>query len=812
MKIIMVFKTHFDIGFTRLASEIIAQYSGEMLSDVIDTCNGTADMGKLRYVWTMPAWPLRVMQGCEPEKRKELDRLVGEGQISFHALPFTSHTDFCGMADVLAGMEYASALSAEYDVPFPVSAKMTDVPGHGRALPMLLAGSGIKFLHLGCNAFATPPAVPELFFWQGPDGSRILTMYSKGGYGSTMLPPEDWPFPVWMALMHTNDNTGPQSAERIRDMVAQAKESCPDAEIVCGTMDDFYRELEKCDLSGIPVVTGDLADSWIHGVGSYPAEVRLIRRARQDTVTAAEAVFAAGGDRAGLESRCREAYDALCLFGEHTWGLDVKTWMNPERVYTKSDFRKAKSTREYRRMEESWQEQRQRANRTSDAACAALGCVSAGEYRVFNPNGRAFSGWVETGDTSDGIPLCGRRMGYAENVPPLGTAPLESGEYGKAVNVLENHRYRLRLDRERGIITELYDKQNNCVLARERDGVGVFSYQYDIYGIEEMTRYLKDYAYRFYDWGIRDNGKDNYPEIPHRTFRPVPVECREDGYTLTLRYRSEAAEAFGDGREIRVLIALPPRGEELLVRVELEGKEETGLVESGSLCIPLGEDAHQYCFNKNGDLVNPAADIQDCANHALYCLEAYAGAQGKDGGICVVSHDAPLCAIGETGIYRFRPQYEAHEPVLYFNLFNNMWGTNFPQWIGGDLRWDFTVFGCRDVRSGAVMGRALELDRGARYLPMAQARESLRIPEGMEILSMKPTEDGWFFCLRDTAMTEREAVLRGEGWRITRTDLRQIPLGKEESDLCRFKVSPFGVCGFQIRRVPDEDAGKRRLE
>ena len=89
MKIIMVFKTHFDIGFTRLASEIIAQYSGEMLSDVIDTCNGTADMGKLRYVWTMPAWPLRVMQGCEPEKRKELDRLVGEGQISFHALPFT---------------------------------------------------------------------------------------------------------------------------------------------------------------------------------------------------------------------------------------------------------------------------------------------------------------------------------------------------------------------------------------------------------------------------------------------------------------------------------------------------------------------------------------------------------------------------------------------------------------------------------------------------------------------------------------------------------------------------------------------------
>lgn len=36
-------------------------------------------------------------------------------------------------------------------------------------------------------------------------------MYSKGGYGTSLLPPEDWPFPVWMALMHTHDNCGPRA-------------------------------------------------------------------------------------------------------------------------------------------------------------------------------------------------------------------------------------------------------------------------------------------------------------------------------------------------------------------------------------------------------------------------------------------------------------------------------------------------------------------------------------------------------------------------------------------------------------------------
>jgi len=322
MKIILAFKTHFDIGFTQLASEIIDQYSGQMLSDVIETCNGTADMGKLHYIWTMPSWPLTIMQGSEG-KRSELDRLVKEGQIAFHALPYTSHTDFCGMADTIEGLRYASELSAEYDVPLPVSAKMTDVPGHGRSLPTLLTKAGIRFLHLGCNAYATPPGVPPLFFWQGSDGSRLLTMYSKGGYGSSMVPPADWPFPVWMALMHTHDNIGPQSAEIIRAMVAEARESCPDAEIVCGTMDDFYHELAKCDLSGLPVVTGDLAETWIHGVGSYPAEVRAVRQARRDLVTASAAVFAAGGDKEKLSGAYRDAYDNLCLFGEHTWGLDV---------------------------------------------------------------------------------------------------------------------------------------------------------------------------------------------------------------------------------------------------------------------------------------------------------------------------------------------------------------------------------------------------------------------------------------------------------------------------------------------------------
>lgn len=223
-KIILVFKTHFDIGFTDLAERVIRDYGGPMLRQVIETCRATERLGPLRYVWTMPAWPLwYITEHCEADLRPELERLIENGQIVWHALPFTSHTDFCAPEEYAQGLRYARLLAERYGKPCPVAGKMTDVPGHGLMLPELLDQAGIRFLHLGCNEFASPPQVPGLFFWRSPAGGQVLTMYSKGGYGTSLLPPEDWPFPVWMALMHTHDNCGPQSGEIILRLAEEAR-------------------------------------------------------------------------------------------------------------------------------------------------------------------------------------------------------------------------------------------------------------------------------------------------------------------------------------------------------------------------------------------------------------------------------------------------------------------------------------------------------------------------------------------------------------------------------------------------------------
>ena len=100
-KIILVFKTHFGIGFTDLASKVIRSYGSDMLREVIRTCNATADMGKLRYVWTMPAWPLwYVCSHCDSDLKPERDPETGRTNMVPTGEEFTYN---CQLAFIAAG-------------------------------------------------------------------------------------------------------------------------------------------------------------------------------------------------------------------------------------------------------------------------------------------------------------------------------------------------------------------------------------------------------------------------------------------------------------------------------------------------------------------------------------------------------------------------------------------------------------------------------------------------------------------------------------------------------------------------------------
>src|SRR4051794_23528511 len=59
-KVVVVFKTHFDLGFTDLPDRVMEQYTGPMFRAVMDVMDATAsEPPALRYRWTLPAWPMK---------------------------------------------------------------------------------------------------------------------------------------------------------------------------------------------------------------------------------------------------------------------------------------------------------------------------------------------------------------------------------------------------------------------------------------------------------------------------------------------------------------------------------------------------------------------------------------------------------------------------------------------------------------------------------------------------------------------------------------------------------------------------------
>lgn len=735
-RIVLVFKTHFDIGFTRLSEEILDYYATDMLDSVAATCDATADMGPLRYVWTMPAWPLAQMRRrCTGKRREKLDALIERGQVAWHALPFTSHYDFCGTEDAVWGLGVARELSRLYGKPVSRAAKMTDVPGQGRFLPEMLACGGIEYLHLGCNTFAMPVDVPPIFWWEAPSGKRVLTMYNSG-YGTSLLPPEGWPLDTWVAILNTQDNSGPQSAQIVLSYYEKLRRTFPGVEISCGSLDDAWSLLRQEDLSSLPVVRQDLADTWIHGVASYPVESAQVRRARRRLLRIGLAAASVRDEalRAQVAREMDDAYEMLMCYGEHTWGLDVKTWLGQIPDY--DAFDSYRTGDRCRRMEASWQEQRDRA--TAASAC------------------------------------CDRAEALLGLVPPQ--EPEQAQGTKKGLCSLTSPRYRLDYNADTGEILRLYDNALGAPLLEGAGENGVFAYRYDRYSAGEMSEYLRAYAYRFSDWGIADNGRIEYPECAHVTRRPVLERCEAGDHRVTMTYRAQDGERLGDAERVTLSVTLPEDAQGAVrVRVTLTGKRATPYVESGAISFPAAQSVRRLYINKAGQVLRPETDIASGANHAFYAVEDVAAMETERCVVAVMPVDTPLVSFGENGVYAFRKTYAPHAPEIRCCLFNNMWGTNFPQWIEGDMTFTFDVLGLPVQDAARLYSEAEALLDGE-----AGIVSPFTAPEPLRICGARPLETGMLLHVQNLSGEACKAAPHAQGFALTPCDLYGEPLPMEE--------------------------------
>lgn len=97
-EVILVFKTHFDIGYTDLASNVVTKYRTTMMDQALKVVDANRDLPpEQQFIWTLPGWPMKqIMEdwpGQTPERQQRVLEAFRDGRFAVHALPFTTHTE-----------------------------------------------------------------------------------------------------------------------------------------------------------------------------------------------------------------------------------------------------------------------------------------------------------------------------------------------------------------------------------------------------------------------------------------------------------------------------------------------------------------------------------------------------------------------------------------------------------------------------------------------------------------------------------------------------------------------------------------------
>ena len=650
----VIYKSHIDIGFTESEHKLVHDIINWQLPVAIGQANQMRENGMEEYfAWTLPSWFIwQALETKTVEAKKELEEAILKGDIVWTATPFTPHTEF--MSASL--FEHAIKISKRLDKRFgkkTIAAKFTDVPGNTVGMLEILAQNDIKLIHVGVNHMSAVPDVPSEFVWRDKKGNEVIVMYCRG-YGNTMK------FPgtnVVLAQAFIGDNMELQSQEDVVEVINGLKAGYPNAEVRATSYSDFAQEV-LFSKEHLPVIEGEIGDSWIHGCGTDPlktAQDRALSRLRDKWIMSGELV---------VDSKeCIDFSNNLMLIAEHTWGVshlphlnDLVNWDNPS-------FHSVRHRGNYKTLEASWQEQRDYI-----------------EYAILSLN-------------DDKIKEAKAVIDEVSPKKPvlIGMEPFEPDKE------LESGVFKIKICKDTGAIKSLVNTAKDIQLAGDNNLIGKFGYQ--TFDLDDFKRFIKGYCFSDSDFLLTEFGKkgieNTYAQSKWWEVKPTAFYKRleADGLKLVivLEMPKETVEKYGGAKEVYQEIFIPSDKARISFKISWFDKTATRLPEAFWYSFnPIVEQSEKWVMDKMGYDVSPLEVIKGGGNK-LHAVQKGVSYHGKDVGISIDTIDAALVAPGEPSLTVFDGVAPDLKKGMHFNLFNNIWNTNFVAWYEDDASFRFEL-------------------------------------------------------------------------------------------------------------------------
>lgn len=677
-KVHVVYKTHLDIGFTDLGKTVLERYRKEYIPHSIDLAFELNTDTEKKFIWTLGSYLIEdYLQNSSPEETARLKTAIKRGDICWHGLACTTHTELLDEELFSFNLGISDKLDAQFEKE-TIAAKMTDVPGHTKAMVKLLAEHKKQYLHLGVNPSSMVPGVPMTFVWKS-EGRDIIVQYSFEYGAPCYVEGMD----EVLEFAHTGDNLGPQSAEAIEAEMARIQAIYPNAKVEASTMDAYAARLLEYK-EKLPVVEEEIGDTWIHGIASDPLKVMRYRALIQ---------LKNRWKEAGCLSPEQEWYEAfmtnLLLIAEHTWGLDYKKYLADFTNWEKKDF--------------------QAARKADVTTLDYLTNRNANMLKVLNEDFKKYRGGEFHGSYAFYESSHEEQMEYIFNAVKALPDQLAKEAEQELIRLEEAPK-------------EFSRQDGRCFAPYEHITIG--SYEAAFGGTGELVYLAKDgkewiidgcfgklgYTtynavdcvdnYYRYNRAFRANqcwsegdfskpGLEFVEDLAHREYEFGAARMETVGQTVFIRLQGDerAAEQYGGPREAKIRYEF---ADVIRCSVSWQNKDANRMPEALWLDMNFDvENPYRWQMRKMGQMISPL-DVVKGGNRRQHCVEEMCY-EGADGSIVVKNVHAPLLSVGGRWLYGdYRTLPDVKNGFSYC-LFNNKWGTNFKMWCEDDCTFEFVI-------------------------------------------------------------------------------------------------------------------------
>lgn len=357
--IYLVHHSHTDVGYTHDQPMVWELYR-RFLDAAIDACERDLETDAdwaMRWTVETTAPLLYWLRSSSDQQVERFLRLAKAGRIEVTAM-FANLTPLCDTDELVESLQPLRTLRADFGLDIR-SAMNCDVNGHNWTLADVLLDAGIDSFSMAINEHfgGAPLQRPMLFWWQGPSGRKLLAfngfvyvIANWLGVGSHLeafrdkglpklqahLKQVGWTLPVLMLqVVHPFGDNGSVWLA-LRDFVRRWNEQFGAPRLRIATPREWWDAVRPY-ADQFPTYRGDWTDFWNFGCISSARETAINRQSRVRLLVADQLFALLSGLKRNihtnqtpsppflqrLPSLRAEAWRALLLWDEHTWGADI---------------------------------------------------------------------------------------------------------------------------------------------------------------------------------------------------------------------------------------------------------------------------------------------------------------------------------------------------------------------------------------------------------------------------------------------------------------------------------------------------------